>query len=138
MKVSRKEFIKTITVICFEHEREATKDWLSNQGYEPEPDVQYKSNEFLIKASIKTLIRFDNGSKVAESELQAAQEYINEFGHTLKAKNDELYIPKIIQTGILDYPLAVEFCTHEPSISVLVYILKKGYEFKAVGWSEST
>ncbi|HIF5682073.1 TPA: hypothetical protein ACX3DT_003495 [Vibrio parahaemolyticus] len=138
MKIVSKEVKIRIIVTCHDTERESTEDWLTNQGYEPLTEWQYASNEFWCEAEKSTTINLNTSEVVASSKLDCARNFIKQNNMNEKIVDDEFHPPILQTTEIYEYPECVVFKTRRIGERVLIYVLRDGENFKAVGWAKKT
>jgi len=137
MHISYKKFIEEITVICSEAERVKTQDWLTNNDYEFDPDLQFRSNKSSITARKSTTIHLLKSTTSWDSEVQAAKLFIEAHPALSHIRDNEYYPPKIIDSTFPEYSKVVVFRvrTHQ---HLSVYIKNHGSEYIASGWSNDT
>jgi len=133
LKIINKEYINKITVYCDESERLETIEKLSEQGFDVEDEFQLKSNEAMITASKKVIIKYKEPLGRALSEIDAAR-FLSKTMNNIK--DDDDFKPKLVTSTIAEHPVVVSFFSRNIGERILIYIEEVDGFHRAVGYSE--
>ncbi|MBA6385157.1 hypothetical protein H4J45_18085 [Colwellia sp. BRX10-6] len=133
MKIINKEYTNRITVNCYESERLEVIEKFSEQGFDLEDELQFKSNESVITVYKKVMIKFKEPLGKALSEIDAAR-FLSKTLTNIKDNED--FKPKLVSSPISDYPVVVSFFSRNIGERILIYIEKIDGFYRAVGYSE--
>lgn len=136
MDIMSIEYVTRVFVEYYDSERMKAKEWLTSNGYELIFEHQLISNVFSGEAEKKIKLTLVNQNKYNSNPLDAAKIFVESKMSNKKFRKIKIESGKEVDTGLPDYPKAIEFRSAETISKTLIYINNMKDKYYVTAWSE--